>query len=344
MCGGGGVPRWYGAPIPVIVPGNVRVGADGDYVGPLCGGSFASVYDWLEDRAKINRASTRRQAGAVSLANIVTAHRHRKQILKSVKTPATSVASAFYSSAQMNAVPAIIAASSAAPGGRAPTNLTAGAMPFNNPPSGEQTRVLTFAHTNQGGQRASLLYDRIFDVVKTMSSTGTEAVTGVPTRYQGTTRGDEDFAGNNFLFPEIVATLGATAHNWTVCTYTDQNGNAGATLPSFAGISAGVVGRVDSNLTGTWFMPLASGDDGIQKLTQMQCSASVSGTLNFVMGHPLAWGMNLTATLDEIQDGILSAFDMERVFDDACLCQLQIMNSSSASSMRSFLKMVSITP
>ena len=54
-----------------------------------------------------------------------------------------------------------------------------------------------------------------------MNSTATEAVTGVPTRYQSTTASAEDY------IPEITSAssswrhraLAATAHNWTTCTY-----------------------------------------------------------------------------------------------------------------------------
>jgi hypothetical protein len=67
--------------------------------------------------------------------------------------------------------------------------------------------------------------------------------------------------------------LANTAHNWTVCQYTDQDGNTGNSLPSFAG-NPGAVATITDRLdmpNGTWFAPLVSGDSGIQKLTQMQC-------------------------------------------------------------------------
>ena len=118
------------------------------------------------------------------------------------------------------------------------------------------------------------------------ASTATEAVTGVPTRYQSTTPGAHDYAGNNFLMIECRTALPATAHNWTTCTYTDQDGNTGATLPSVTGNSSNIINRLDQPV-GTWFCPLASGDSGIKNLTQMQCSASVaSGAIDFT-----SWGV-----------------------------------------------------
>jgi hypothetical protein len=133
-----------------------------------------------------------------------------------------------------------------------------------------------------------LLYDRIFGVVKTMNSTATEAVSGAPGRFQSATTTSEDYAGGNFLSIEVGGTaLAATAHNWTVCLYTNQAGTAGQTLPSVTGNSSAIVDRLDIPLQ-QWFCPLASGDSGIKLLTQMQCSAAVAtGVIWFVIGHPL---------------------------------------------------------
>jgi len=156
-----------------------------------------------------------------------------------------------------------------------------------------------------------------------MSSTATEAVTGVPSRYQNTTGGAVDSAEGNFLFVECGAALGATAHNWTTCLYTDQGGTTGVTLPSLTGNSSCIVNRLD-HPTGQWFAPLASGDTGIKALTQMQCSASVTGTINFVIGHPIAFFPCPIANLIWVYDGINSAFNLTRIFDDACLAFLEI--------------------
>ena len=134
-----------------------------------------------------------------------------------------------------------------------------------------------------------LLYDRIFAVAKTMNSTATEAVTGVPTRFQSTTSTDENYIGGNFGFIEVGLTaLAATAHNWTVCLYTDQAA-ASSTLPSLTGNSGAIVHRLDHPVQ-QWFAPLAAGDVGIKAWTQMQCSAAVAtGLINFVIGHEIGF-------------------------------------------------------
>jgi hypothetical protein len=168
-----------------------------------------------------------------------------------------------------------------------------------------------------------LLYDRIFAVAKTMNSTTTEAVTGVPTRYQNTAAGQPDSASGNFLFIETGTALAATAHSWTVCQYTDESGNATQTLPSVTGNASNIINRLDMP-TSNWFCPLATGDTGIKALTQMQCSAAVAtGAVDFVIGHPISWMPCPIANLTCITDGINTAMQLTRIFDSACLALLE---------------------
>ena len=135
---------------------------------------------------------------------------------------------------------------------------------------------------------------------------------------------DPDYIGGNFLFVEVGGTaLAATAHNWTVCTYLDQ-ANAASTMPSLTGNSSAIVRRLDHPV-GQWFAPLATGDVGIKALTQMQCSAAVlTGVINFVIGHPIAFMPCPAANLVCVTDGINTAFNLARVFDNAALAFLEI--------------------
>lgn len=168
-----------------------------------------------------------------------------------------------------------------------------------------------------------LVYDRLFSVAKTMASVATEAVTGVPTRYQSTTATDPDYIGDNFGFIEVGGTaLAATAHNWTVCTYTDQAG-AASTLPSVAGNSSAIVDRFDQPLQ-QWFVPLESGDVGIKAWTQMQCSASVAtGAINFCIGHPIGF-MSFPVINSMLPfDWLTNRDQAPRIFDNACLAFME---------------------
>ena len=169
-----------------------------------------------------------------------------------------------------------------------------------------------------------LIYDRLFDVAKTMNSSATESVTGVPTRYQSSTVTSEEYAGGNFCFPEVGGTqLAATAHNWTVCKYRNQAGTDSQIFPSFAGVSGKIVDNID-HLT-AWFMPLASGDSGVMDLDQIQCDALVAtGVLTFVIGHPVGFMSFLVINSVLPFDWLTNRNQAPYISNSACLSLLEI--------------------
>ena len=333
---------WYGPPIALAsVPGNVRVTRGGDFVGPIDAGSIANLVDHrvaLARRAFARWSKRQRRtaamAGFASLSDLISEATAggKKRGFQFNKVGVTGAATATSSLWRQGTLPAAGGAASAAPGGDALVDSSTGAFPFANPTGGDTQHLVRADFLGTVAPNTLLLYDRIFQVAKTMSSVATEAVTGVPTRYQNTVQGSVDSAEGNFLFPEIQATLGATAHNWTVCQYKDQSGNAAENLPSFAGINAGVNARLDFNIQ-QWFAPLTGTDTGVQKLTQMQCDASVTGTLAFVIGHPIAFFPVPIANLMFIYDGINSAFNLTRIFDDAALAFLEIAKPASTATI-----------
>jgi hypothetical protein len=332
---------WYGPPILVGgVPGvrGVWCGAGGDFIGRIDGGGFMGLAERCVERVNhaIGKVAGRhRMHSFSSLSDLIaeaTVGGKRYDYFFN-KAGTSAVVATTHSLWRVGNTPAAAAAASNAPGGNVPTDATTGAFPFVNPTSPDTQHFVRADVNCSMASRTLLLYDRIFEVNKTMSSTATEAVTGAPTRYQNTTDGQPDSAAGNFLAVEIQATLANTAHNWTVCTYTDQNGNAG-TLPSLTGVAAGAVNRLDHPLS-QWFAPLATGDYGIRTLTQMQCSASVTGTVAFFIGHPIAFLPCVVANMTTIIDGINTAFNLTRIFDDAALAFLDV-NSSSAATAPTF--------
>ena len=330
---------WYGPPILVgNVPsvGGVYARKGGDFVGKIQGDGFMGLLDRIVETAKHREAKRRARAerlwrehglleahALTSLSDIISeraAGKGREFMFNKVGT--TGVVAVTNSLWRVGAQPAAGAAPSNAPGGNAPTDATTGAWPFTNPTGGDEQRFVSAELTSSVAGNTLLLYDRIFEVNKTMNSTATEAVTGVPTRYQAGS--GEDYSAGNFVFVETQTALAATAHNWTVCTYTDQDGNTGATLPSLTGNSSGIINRLDHPAS-QWFAPLASGDFGIRALTQMQCSAAVAtGAIAFVIGHPVVWLPCPVANNWTIVDGINSPFTFHRIFDDACLALLEV--------------------
>lgn len=328
--------NWYGGPIPVAgVPGNVWAHPGGDFRGSMKAGRFASARDAAERLLKRIQRNVRWIArnghaytGFASFSDLIAERSAGKLIRFDLnKIGTTGVVGATNSLWFVGPSPAAGANAAAAPGGSAWTD--ANSIPFTNPPSGD-TQHLTLANmlATVGGNQL-LIYDRLFSVTKTMNSTATEAVTGVPTRYQSTTGGAADSAEGNFLIIECRTALPATAHNWTVCQYTDQGGTTGVTLPTVTGNSSNIVNRLDQPAS-TWFCPLASGDTGIKALTQMQCSAAVaSGAIDFTLGHPLTWIPCALANFLTQVDLVNTAFSLPRVFDDACLAALEVNKAAT---------------
>lgn len=329
---------WYYLPIGLAgVPGDVRVGADGDFCGRIREGAFCSAMDRFESyylrlRRAWRRAARRKQlnAGFASFSDLITeASTGKRREFLFQKTGSTGVSQITSSLWRLGATPPAGSAPGNAPGGTVFTDASTGGFPFANPTGGDTQHFVSGFVSASVASNTLLVYDLLFGCNKTMNSTATEAVTGVPTRYQSTTASDPDYIGGNFLFVQVGGTaLAATAHNWTTCLYTDQ-ANASSTLPSLTGASGAIVDRLDMG-TFQWFAPLESGDVGIKALTQMQCSAAVAtGVIWFMIGHPIAWMPCPIANITCLVDGLSTSFNLARIFDDACLAFLEVNKPST---------------
>ena len=325
---------WYGPPIHLLdVPGSVRVCGDGDFIGPFSRGGFFSAHDALSEAMAAATISWQRRhnrmtamAGFASISDALSrASQGYRQVAGRggfLKTGPTGVVGVTSSLWRVGAQPPVGATPAAAPGGTAFDSASVGALKFDNPASG--TLHLVGADVSASVINNSLLlYDLLFGVAKTINSTATEAVSGVPGRYQSLTSTDPDYAGGNFLFIQVGGTLlAATAHNWTVCTYKDQ-ADAASSLPSLTGNSGAIVDRLDHPAY-QFFAPLESGDVGIKALTQMQCSALVAtGVIWFMIGHPIGF-MSFPVINSMLPfDWLTNRDQAPRVFNNACLALLE---------------------
>jgi hypothetical protein len=335
---------WYGPPIAVgNAPGAVWACGDGDFRGRLAAGQMTSLQDYVEQRIKrILRNASRRQlsslnAGFSSMSDLIaeaTTGGKKRSFLFNKLGVAADAAGASVSLWGLGNTPAAGANAANAPGGEAPTDATTGAFPFSNPTGGDTQHLVGAQFSGDAATRTLFLYDRIFQVNKTMNSTATEAVTGVPTRYQSSTPGNADYAGGNFIFPEVgVTLLPATAHNHTVLQYRNQAGTDAQVAPSAAGVS-GMNARGIDLAIGQWFMPLAAGDTGAMDLAQIQLDALVAtGVLNYIIGHPIAFFAIPVADVLHNYDGIMTAFNLTRIFDDAALALSSLGQSATTATV-----------
>jgi hypothetical protein len=337
------------------VPGKVWAMPGGDFTGEILAGQEMSARDRALDRLTVMRREERarlsqlriahssplrarmdhRAHAFASLSALITAATTagKKQDITFSKTgvAVTTVGTAsslWYSAGTGGAG----ATAGAAPGGTVNSSATAGALPYFNASVNANTHSFTTGQASASViNNTLLLYDRLFSVLKTASSSAAEAVTGVPTRYQNTSSGAVDYAGGNFCTIEAAAALAALAHNWLSSTYTNQAGTGGKAFLTNQGFTAACpiqgidVTGAGGTASGNWFMTLAAGDVGVQKLTNIQCSvATITGSAVFVLGHPIAYMPCPIANMICIVDGVNTAFNLTKVLDSACLALMEM--------------------
>jgi len=68
----------------------------------------------------------------------------------------------------------------------------------------------------------------------------------------------------------------------------------------------------------------------VMDLAQMKMDALVStGVVNWVIGHPIAMFANSTAGRIQELDGIMTAFNLTRIFDDAALALMILTQAAT---------------
>lgn len=369
-------------PVPLHgVPGNVYIMPGGDFAGEIKAGQFMSKQDSarivMKRLVKKAGENFRRNRALGTLIDLIRAENRamysvgafasidavvaawtggKGQTVSFSKTGTASNAVGNANDMWIRAgSPGAGAAGSAAPGGKAWSKSDNGGIVLNNGQTTDSNHYLNWTLTASVINNSLLLYDRLFSVAKTMNSTATEAVTGVPTRYQSTTTTDVEYIGGNFVtISNPTTVLAATAHNVTqaasaVWLYTNQAGtgskqlnNNGTAIQTLAGVSACVVGGVDLAV-GNWFIPLAAGDHGIKEIDQMQLSAAVAtGTLDCVIGHPIAANACPVANMACLDDGLYTSMNLTNILDNACLTFLELPKpATTATNYSGILRVVS---
>lgn len=153
-----------------------------------------------------------------------------------------------------------------------------------------------------------------------MNSAVAQTLTGTPTlRYA-------NGAGCR-LFGVVTTASGATAHNLAL-SYTNQAGTTGRALPvTVACTASAIVSHVPH--TGTAannygpFLPLASGDTGVQNVASVTFSAaSGSGVMALCLARTLAMLPITTVGVAAERDLLNQLPSLPRVYDGACLSWL----------------------
>lgn len=197
----------------------------------------------------------------------------------------------------------------------------AGQIPRTNPAGGANAYL---KHLRLGASQpcSLLLCDRLWaNSGLSVTSTTAQAITasGIPAR---SALGDAN--GEGVLAAIEWSAAGGSGTPTVTLTYTDQDGNAGAT--------ASLVGNA-TPAAGTFEMfPLAAGDTGIRTPTSfIQNATRTSGTMHLVLFRILAQlsipGAGMGDAIDEILGGL------PELFDDSVPFLVQIPNATTATNL-----------
>ena len=126
-----------------------------------------------------------------------------------------------------------------------------------------------------------------------------------------------DYKGLEIWAETVTAATGN--QTWNV-TYTDQDGNPGATTGATGIGAAPTLGRC-------WQLPLAAGDSGVQTVTNVAGGTGSAGTANILVLRPLGEGRIKIANDQDLQDYLQTG--MPQVFDTSALMILVAADSTS---------------
>lgn len=133
-----------------------------------------------------------------------------------------------------------------------------------------------------------------------------------------------------------TSAAGATPQNIAL-SYTDQSANTGNTLPVTVAMTAsGIAGHIShsgvaANNYGP-FLPLASGDSGVQNVASVTFSAANTGTGALCLARPIAQITLSVAGLMTEKDLLNQIPSLPRIYDGACLVWLWGAGAATAAS------------
>lgn len=201
--------------------------------------------------------------------------------------------------------------------GVVPTDATAGYLTINAFGGGASGYISRIGYASTVVSQIRL-YDRVFACGAYAFNANT-ALASIPS-YSGRLP-NTNYSGLEIWVETVTAATGN--QTWNV-TYTDQSGNAGATTGAVGIGAAPTLGRC-------WQLPLASGDSGVQAITNVQGGTGSAGTANIMVLRPLWSGYVATASAYYVDD--LLKVGMPEVYADSSLYVLSMAPSGTSSGL-----------
>lgn len=202
-------------------------------------------------------------------------------------------------------------AGSSTTAGVVPADTTAGFPPINS--FGGATGYLANVEFGSSVACRIALFDCLFKAGAYAFNANT-ALSSQPS-YSGRVPGS-DYKGLEIWVETVTAATGN--QTWNV-TYTDESGNTGATTGAVGIGAAPTVGRC-------WQLPLASGDSGVQAITNVAGGTGSAGTANILVLRPLWQGRVKIANDGDLHDLIRTG--MPQIYDTSALYMMVCPDST----------------
>lgn len=199
----------------------------------------------------------------------------------------------------------------------APTSATTGSIPFTNPGGGRELHLIQAWGTALVGGTL-ILYDRLLHIGGLSGTVITpQAVGGTLTRNTG--------GLGNFIFVEIYTQIGTT-QTTAVVNYTNQDGNPAASPTILFG------GTNFREATRAILVPLASGDSGVQGVTDIDLLATTgtAGAFGVTVGRPLGYIGVGAAGAPGWRDYVTGLPGIPTIDSNACLSFLWVPSTVTA--------------
>ncbi len=235
---------------------------------------------------------------------LIAATKQRVQLIKTATR--TTVAAQWFSLFDLAGSPgAGTLAGTSTSAGVVPTDATAGCPPIDSFGGGASGYLSKVEFGSTVACRIAL-YDLLFKA-GAYSFNANTALSSQPS-YSSRVPGGTDYKGLEIWVEQVTAATGNQAVN---VTYTDQDGNTGATTGAVGIGAAPTVGRC-------WQLPFASGDSGVQLITNVAGSVASAGTFNVLVLRPLWEGRVKIANDGDLHDwqktGLVQLYDNSALF------------------------------
>lgn len=240
-------------------------------------------------------------------------------------TARTTVANVWFSMFDIGGNPgAGVLAGTDGTAGVVPTDATAGCPIITFTTGSGHLSIVDFGNTVAARMQ---ICDMLFKAGTYSYAAGTSTLAAQPS-FSSRIPGGTDYTGLQIWIE--VATAFVTGNNWKVeVTYTDQDGNAGATTgaqPATALAAAGLtIGKMLQ-------LPLAAGDTGVRKIESVivtnGATAMTVGTFNVLVLRPLWTGRVQVANSGDVHG--IDRTGMPQIWADSALISMVCADSTSS--------------